>query len=100
MKNPALAAKAPADRHASDVEADPADWPAWTDEDCWVPTDPGPGPSAEDATWWASESARRDAEDVERNAAHAGSVGPMAGGLIPPDPADSDARTLLVGHPA
>jgi hypothetical protein len=63
-----------------------------------VPTDPGPGPSAEDATWWASESARLDAEDVERNAAHAGSVDPMAGGLIPPDLADAVARTSPVGH--
>jgi hypothetical protein len=31
------------------VHAHAADWPAWTDDDCWTPTE-------EDAQWWAEQN--------------------------------------------
>ena len=40
-------------RHTGDVEADPADWPAWTVADRWGPTEPEPAevPTPVDRSW-------------------------------------------------
>lgn len=43
--------------------SEPATWPAWTDADCWVPSDPEPfEPSEIDRAWVAPLELADDAE--------------------------------------
>jgi hypothetical protein len=106
---------APAGIDPWDVECDPADWPADTDEWVWVPTGTGPAPRArafepspEDRSWWAAESERlaadRAAADLDAAAAEAWALDQIERGLTPhdfgPDSPGCEARGAWGGHPA
>lgn len=46
-----------------EIEGDPAEWPAWTDEHRFVPTD-------SDANWWAEQTCDREQPDLGPPPAH------------------------------
>ncbi|MCA1686927.1 MAG: hypothetical protein LC745_13350, partial [Planctomycetia bacterium] len=94
-------------RHTGDVESDPADWPAWTDEGIWTTTEPAPAdepfePSPEDRSWWTTEADRLTTAEEDRAfdlwAAESAATDSLTLGLIPRDLANAISRTSAVGH--
>jgi hypothetical protein len=78
-----------------DVEANPADWPAWTDEWVWEP-------SESDRVWWAQQQdARERGHGFDRRAAESATLDGLERGLlIPADVAEGIMASSLVGHDA
>ena len=79
-----------------DVECDPRDWPAWTDEEKWTTVAPAPAPrprpfepTPAERSWWAAECERP-----------ASPRSPRWPGLIPRGLAETIARSSPVGHDA
>lgn len=59
------------------VNASPADWPAWTDEDRW-----GIGPDPDDAAWWDVET-RESGPDYDELAEEAAEMDAYEMGILP-----------------